>query len=191
MSELDKLINELERGSAKQRSGRAPSLYREEVDAILADERGDTEAAKSFGVSVDTIKRVRQKGRFRAVPYIPRDEMDRTKADNLPMSAYPVTKGGNKGRPFSSGRAALTSDEKLAIAVDHRPVRQVAEEYDVSMGYISKIRHELGTNMLRTGKVGLMALKEIAADSRDVETIAEHWSLPVKVIEAIRHARGQ
>jgi hypothetical protein len=60
-----------------ERGGRLPIFYRTEVEAIKRDERPIEEIAHSWGVSYDTIQKVKQRGRFANVPYIPRDEIDR------------------------------------------------------------------------------------------------------------------
>ena len=60
-----------------ERGGRLPIFYRDEVEAIRADQRAVAAIARDWGVAIDTIRRVKRRGCFSDFEYIPRDEINR------------------------------------------------------------------------------------------------------------------
>lgn len=176
-----------------KRGGRIAIFYRDEVEAIRKDKRPIMEIAEAWDVSFDTIQRVRQAGRFKDVPYIPRDEVDRRVSylTGLPvqptMSEFPVSRGGKKGRPFKSGREdALTEDERSLIASDKRRAHVVAAEYNVSPNYVNKIRREAGVSVPHRGPLTQATMDAIKADGRPYADIAIAFRVPALLVKKLK-----
>jgi hypothetical protein len=180
---------------ALRKPGRVPKFYRDEVEQIKQDTRRIEDIAASWGVSFDTIQRVRQAGRFKHVPYIPRDEIDRrvnylTGEPVQPtMSEFPVPPSPKRGRPFGSGRREpMNDEEKLAIATDPRPPRDVAQEYGVSTSYVNKLRRQAFD--ARRGALSKGTIEAIRADERPHAVIARSYRVPIALVEHIKSAHS-
>jgi len=132
------------------RGGRMSSLYRAEVDEIAADTRPRAQIAADWGISYDTVSRVKQVGRFKNVPYIPRDECDRT-INYLTGKTYQATmldtfnetkpEPQPIGRPFASGRGPLEAWEFEQIGTaTNVTVEELMERFGVSRSKVREIR---------------------------------------------------
>jgi hypothetical protein len=177
------------------RGGRIAKFYRAEVELIKQDGRPLNEIAEEWGVSYDTILRVKERGRFLGVPYIPRDEVDRRLnygGERLQpvMKDFPLVRGRKKGRPFKSGRTApFTEAERQEVAQDLRHAKELAAEYNVSVSYIERIRREMGVSHIRRGPLNEKIVAAIKADQRRYEEIASKWKIPTSVVQQIKEAR--
>lgn len=155
--------------SPSERGGRLPTFYRSEVESIRADTRTIREIAQSWGVSITTITRVQMRGRYRNTPYIPRDEVDRSVSYVRTHEARP--KRERPGRPFKSGRAALTAQEIADIVNDDRPVREIAEDYQLTVEYVRKLRLKHGAVSNGSRTITPRLVRSILRDQRsDAET---------------------
>lgn len=179
-----------------RRGGRVPIFYRHEVDNIRADMRPYADIAETWNVSYDTILKVKQAARFKDVPYIARDELDRrvNYRSGLPvqlsMRDYPVAKATKRGRPFKGGRQhPLTNEERSAISLDIRQAKIVAAQYNISVSYVAQIRREMGTVAIRRGPLTQGAIDSIKADARPYAEIAIVWKIPVQVIKHLKEER--
>lgn len=218
-TDIDKLIQALEapaerkgvrtqledqmRGQDKpacQRGGRLPVFYRSEVNMILADHRTLREIAETWQVSLDTISRVKQLGRFRTVPYIARDEIDRTLAYNG-MRLQKTMKDQHdevtaarperyrRGRPFASGREPLTEADKLAIAMAEGTVQEIAADSGVSPTYVKRLRRDYIMEVHRSKRLSPALVQAIIADTREVTAIAVAFKIPSALIIEIKAGR--
>lgn len=180
-----------------ERGGRFPKFYRHEVDEIRKSHEKHSVVAEQYGVSVETIKRVREVGRYINERYIPRDEIDRRplyrdkhrdkpKAPKKAVTPQGNAPAGRKGRPFKSGRADLTDLEKQMIAKDIRSARQVAEAHQISVPYVKKLRREMGVSHVRTGPLSHRTVRDIHQDKKPLQQIAEERHLPVQIVRAIK-----
>lgn len=173
------------------RGGRFPAFYRAEVEVIRADKRGLQEIADSWGVSIDTICRVQMRGRFKNVEYVPRDEVDRripyevtrTHADE------PTPYTEVRGRPFKSGRPALTSEEILAIVNDTRSPREIAWEYELTVNYVRKLRIKHGALSNRVSKITPGLVRSIKLDKRTPTEIASAFKVSTQFVKDVRQGR--
>lgn len=150
----------------QRRGGRMPSLMRFEVEMIRADSRNVTDAAKHYGVSENTIRRVREIGCFAGVPYIPADEYDNTVTitgvgassratyNQSPMSEFvhgPLDNTGRKfGRPYPN-RSKPFSDAELYDIASNAGTSELAEKYGVSRSTIYNIKRKMSA-MLPQGQ---------------------------------------
>lgn len=191
-------------GSARQYEapplgGRQPIFYAHEVDEIRADKRSSAVVADEWGVSYDTIQRVRQRGRFRGVPYVTKEQASLRRKYPPLFSTEPVeewqppkpdafttTKPNPVGRKFSSGRAPLTLDEIAAILVDKRPTRAIARDYHLQSNYVQKLKRDYATEDDLKERIE-RCRDAVLADDRDVKTLSMAYKLPRGVIERIKH----
>lgn len=141
------------------RGGRKPKLMRYEVNMIRADGRSTSECAKHYGVSENTIRRVKQQGVYRDIPYIPADEYIRDITMQGNGEGYSVQpsmrerererKTGERttvkpiGRPYGSGREGFSNAELIDIASSSRTLRDTAEKYGVSKSTIYNIKKRM------------------------------------------------
>lgn len=182
---------EMLKGASKpsERSGRLPIFYRAEVEQIRADTRAPAVIAAAWGVAFDTIQRVRQAGRFRNVPYIPRDEIDRRQgqaSEQKAMSHYQTTPVHKRGRPFKSGRETpLSEEEILSIVSDQRQATIVAAEYSVSTSYVNNLKSKAGLSA-KGRTMTPDKVKAIIADQRDPALISRDFKVPKAVVEALK-----
>lgn len=175
--------------SPSQRGGRLPAFYREEVDKIRQDTRSIEEIAEHWGVAVHTIRRVQGRGAFAAVPYIPRDEVDRaTKYPDYADAAQRYLDGYKPmGRPFASGRGPLTIVEEVAILTDKRPAREIAHSFGLKTSYVQRMKREL----MYLEDVDVTTLGNIRADTRDHATIAKAHKVPVHIVERVKNEQDE
>lgn len=176
--------------SAFERGGRLPAFYRAEVDAIRLDMRSMQQIADAYKVSITTIARVKQRGRFAGIPYIPRDEVDRREAypegeTRAPqMKDFVVPKTGRRGRPFANGRAALTDAEMASVLHDPRHPRDVAAHWGLATSYVISLRRRHG--IAQRGPLSEAVKQMIRDDPREPEVLAVIYKLPAKVIRHMK-----
>lgn len=172
-----------------ERGGRLPKFYRSEANEIRSSFAPNSVLAEQYGVSVETIKRVREVGRYADVPYIARDEVDRRSTSKGNVS-QPKRKRANvrenRGRPYKSGRSQLLSHERKAIANSILTLKETAEMYGVSVSMVKLLRREYGTTMNRTGPLTHRLVRDIHKDARPVDEVAKDNHLPVQIVRAIR-----
>lgn len=182
--EEEELLKGLRRPS--ERGGRLPTFYREEVDRIRQDTRPLVDIAEAWGVAIDTIRRVQQRGSFAAVPYIPRDEVDRSeKYPDYADAAIAYVQGQVRpGRPFASGRPALTDAELAEILVDKRPAKEIAHSYGLRTTYVQMLKRQL--KYIEDVPVTLKVT--IQGDQRDVDTLSRAYKVPKHIVEEIKRA---
>lgn len=173
----------------KDRGGRFPKFYRVEVEEIRESLEKHSLLAERYGVSVETIKRVREVGRFAGITYIPRDEMDRrTPLPNgkpRPTSNSEGT-GYKRGRPFKSGRSHVTPQERRMMASDIRPIAEAAQAYGVSVPYLKKLRKEMGVSHIRAEALSHRMIRNITRDERPIADVARDMNLPTQIVRAIK-----
>lgn len=180
-----------------KRTGRLPSLYKEEVDAIRASYEGgehDTQVlALRWSLSVNTIRRVLGLGRWADMPYIARDELnDSARYDSdgnsLVMKDYDRT-GHKRGRPFLNRAEEMTAEEKELIAADTRATADVAAAFGISRSYVYRIKQAYGVKSNRRAPMSMDTRRAIRADERPIGQIARAYKLPMVVVELIKADR--
>lgn len=180
---------EMEKGvrPPKERGGRLPMFYRSEVDEIQNSLEKHAILAERFGVSVETIKRVREVGAFADIPYVARDEVDRKKPKvTTKVRAFAKSNGGHRGRPFKSGRGPLTLGEKRAIAASMTPIAETAHSFGISIQLVKKIRMEMGGAAIRIKPVSHRIVRDVHKDTRPLQEIADAHHLPVQIVRSIK-----
>ncbi len=166
--------------------GRKPALTRAEAKAVKEDMRPYTEIAASYGISKETIMRVKRTGRYKNIPYIPSD-VDPQEYGLLPrMSDYPRPTGGQRGRPFRTGRGPLSDDEYAAMLADLRTPDLVAAEFNVPIDYVRRQRKK---HKIAAGREALISEDVkvlIAIDKRPNWMLAREYKCPEFIIERIK-----
>jgi uncharacterized protein YerC len=166
--------------------GRRAALTRAEAQAVKEDMRPYEQIAKSFGISKDTIMRVKRKGRYKDVPYIPSD-VDPAEYGYLPrMSDYTRPRAGVKGRPFKNGRAPLTEDEIAALLADRREAQDVADTFNVPLDYVRRLRKKHKVVTVREQGMPEETKVLIALDPRPNWMLAREYKYPEFIIEKIK-----
>lgn len=165
----------------RKRGGRLPLLSRSDVELIKNDTRPAREVAAEYGVAADTVNRVRQVGRFKDMPYVPREETDRTMEE--PQA---IVYNGRAGRPFVTGRAGLSQEEREKIGRDTRSRVEVAREWGVSLAYIDKLRRIHGSHLVKRSPLSVETRAAIKASDLDDNYLASSYRVPAKVIRAIK-----
>jgi hypothetical protein len=106
------------------------------------------------------------------------------------MSDYKQPVVGKFGRPFKSGRPALTDEEIADLLNDPNDVKSVAQRFRVSTGYVRDMRkkHKIAQPKDRTMPEDTRLL--IALDPRQNWMIARDFKVPEFIVERIkaRHA---
>lgn len=174
---------------SKHRPGRLPLFYRSEVDRIRADTRSDTAVAEAEGVSRLTISRIRETGKYKGIPYIARDEVDReaqARGEQTHM-VYQYRKRTAMGRPPVSGRLPPNDDERKAIAYDKREASVVAQAYGVSRSFVYKMRNQFGVRWVRVDPLTPFQREKFEAlkHTKDVEALSRALNLPALVVQAL------
>jgi|GEM_PF-5116645 len=174
-----------------KRGGRVPKFYRKEVERIRADQRTLAEIAMAEGVSITTIMRVKQIGRYKNVPYIPRDEYDRSKAYTVRKMVEEANRGveRRRGRPFKSGRGPLTDEEKERIVFERRPYAEIAQAYGITVATVNRIKYEYNRQLYDNDAMHTAhkAMHEaIRKDPRHPQLIAQAYKVPGQVVLAIK-----
>ena len=181
MSKQDTLP--VERNSLR---GRKPALTRAEAKAVKDDMRPYHEIAASYGISKETIMRVKRTGRYKDIPYIPSD-VDPQEYGLLPrMSDYPRPTNGMRGRPFRTGRGPLSDDELASLLADLRPVDKVAAEFNVPIDYVRRQRKKHRISAGREALISEDVKVLIAIDKRPNWMLAREYKCPEFIIERIK-----
>lgn len=174
---------------SKHRPGRLPLFYRHEVERIKADPRSDIAVAEAEGVSRITIARVRETGKYKGIPYIPRDEIDReAQARGEQPHMYDQYKVSHmRGRRTVAGAEPPSEDMRRAMAYDKREAAQVAAAYGVSKSFVYKMRNKFGVRWVRVDPLSPFQRQRFDAlkHTRDVEAMSRALNLPALVVQAL------
>lgn len=143
----------------RQRPGRAPVLSRAEVEAIRSDMRRTGEIARYYGVSDETIRRVKQIGRYKDVPYIPVDEYKREitlegmKNRHLHKRYSILEKQGPAvGRKLAK-REPLGAKEVRRILLERHNLTELADELGISKSTLYRIKRVAAASIQTSGRV--------------------------------------
>lgn len=155
--------------------GRRASLTRAQVETIKLDTRPNDIIAMVYGVSPATVYRAKHHDY-------------RTAEEDGAHSYMPTT----RGRRLKSGHV-LGDEERAAIAADLSPAKQVAHAYGVSVSYVYKIRHELGTSNDRRRQTPLPreVIDAIRASEVGDDELAQLFDLSPLVVKSIRSGYDQ
>jgi hypothetical protein len=166
--------------------GRKAALTRAEAKAVKEDMRPYWQIAESYGISKETIMRVKRTGRYKDIPYIPSDVDPREYGLKPRMSDYPRPSSGRRGRPLRTGRPPLNDDEYAALLADLRAPELVALEFNVPVDYVRRQRKK---HKIAAGREALLSedIKVlIAIDKRPNWMLAREYKCPEFIIERIK-----
>lgn len=163
-------------GRGRQKRGRAPSLYRAEVDAIKRDGRPVAKIAREYGVSHMTIRRVKEIGMFAGVPYVPADEYERI------IPARQMTQYDKRqGRPLKRGREFTNEEIQFIISCDWT-LDDLAHHFTVSRSTIGRLQQKWRGWFPK----GQRLEEIIRADPRQHHEIARQYLLSEHMVRQIQ-----
>lgn len=163
MEELIAELNEGEKPIGKK--GRRAVLSRAQIENIQDDERPVAVIAKELDVSVSTIHRAKHHGY-------------RTAAEN---GAHSYRLPHQKQMP---------EEQRVAIAKDPRPAKDVANEYNVTRSYVYMLRTKYNGPPPEKGPLPEEVMNEILTSELDNEAVARRLSISPTIVRLIRRDYG-
>lgn len=179
-----------------RKPGRAPSLLRQEVDAIRADKRSVAEVARAWGISQMTVRRVQQRGAFADIPYQPADEIEREDVTSEVTSTLGASDDEPEakrrtGRPYKGRTEPLSDNDISHIMLSREGVRELARKFGVSAATVSRLKSRtrkfMPVHMSGPNAGQPMTLQEaIRADPRPDADIAKHYGVLPATVRYLR-----
>jgi len=150
----------------KKKHGRKPLFNADEIDIIQKDVGTIDQLAAKYRTSRQTIARIRS-NYYEYAPF-GSDQNART---------HPA--------PHRKKRARPDEDTRRLIANDLRPIKEVAEFWDVSMAYVSQLRAKHGTTNAPRSMVHPDVEYVILNSGKSIEYLSAQFGLPELIIKRI------